>query len=77
MKLTQTPLGIGILTFGIFLLAPGARATDPSEVEANGDATGDLSFLMKALGLACPFRLGILALAPSPRRLLEEHRRAN
>jgi hypothetical protein len=58
IKQTQIVLAITVLTLGTLLVVPGVRATEPSEVDANGNVMGERAAPGEGAALSLsPFRI--------------------
>src|SRR5438067_7578396 len=58
MKMTQIVFGITVLTLGILSLVPGIRATEPSEVGANGNRVSQPLAPDAGVSLRLPLQTG-------------------
>src|SRR5438477_5031260 len=58
MKMTQIVFGITVLTLGILSLVPGIRATEPSEVGANGNRVSQPFATEVGVSLRLPLQSG-------------------
>src|SRR5438045_1275128 len=58
MKMTQIVFGITVLTLGILSLVPGIRATEPSEVGANGNGVSQPFAPDAGVSLRLPLQTG-------------------
>src|SRR5438477_1315128 len=76
MKMTQIVFGITVLTLGILSLVPGIRATEPSEVGANGNRVSQPLAPDAGVSLRLPLQTGenltLGAVTESPAEAAEE-----
>ncbi len=56
MKRTQIVLGVTVLTLGFLSVVPGIRATEPPEVDTNGNVMGEPAALGEGAAISLPLK---------------------
>ena len=56
MRQTQIALGITVLTLAVFSVVPGIRATEPPEVDTNGNVMGEAAAPGEGVAISLPLK---------------------